>query len=277
MDQKMNRCLWVFTPPRMGRTLQSADWWSKPLGFDPLKITDQSPADLVECQLAFHPIFALSQSYPYNSYSYVKHFLSVFMQVLRYYENISISFPHGERAGCDVMPSSSGSRPSQSNVAAPFFFCPAGTALLEKIPRDICQVSSQFLSSRDRCSTGTFLVFLLPTGFARIGWSNQTSGSSSEAAIESSLRSIKMEDTKYLPELLAEKDSLDSSFTHAMKLISAGKGFALSAGRGSQVLAPPLGVRPRRLQRAGCCRLAAGCGGPEPSVGGVDGSTRCRR
>lgn len=32
-----------------------------------------------------------------------------------------------------------------------------------------------------------------------------------------------MEDTKYLPELLAEKDSLDSSFTHATKLISAGK------------------------------------------------------
>ncbi|PWA16417.1 hypothetical protein CCH79_00004607 [Gambusia affinis] len=32
-----------------------------------------------------------------------------------------------------------------------------------------------------------------------------------------------MEDTKYLPELLAEKDSLDSSFTHAMKLITAEK------------------------------------------------------
>lgn len=33
----------------------------------------------------------------------------------------------------------------------------------------------------------------------------------------------KMEnESKYLPELLAEKDSLDSSFTHAMKLISAG-------------------------------------------------------
>lgn len=32
-----------------------------------------------------------------------------------------------------------------------------------------------------------------------------------------------MEDTKYLPQLLAEKDSLDSSFTHAMKLITAGK------------------------------------------------------
>ncbi|XP_034051086.1 KH domain-containing, RNA-binding, signal transduction-associated protein 1a isoform X2 [Thalassophryne amazonica] len=30
-----------------------------------------------------------------------------------------------------------------------------------------------------------------------------------------------MADTKYLPELLAEKDSLDSSFTHAMKLITA--------------------------------------------------------
>lgn len=46
----------------------------------------------------------------------------------------------------------------------------------------------------------------------------------SESAIESSpaQKKIKMEDTKYLPELLAEKDSLDSSFTHAMKLISAG-------------------------------------------------------
>ncbi|KAL3049029.1 hypothetical protein OYC64_008496 [Pagothenia borchgrevinki] len=46
--------------------------------------------------------------------------------------------------------------------------------------------------------------------------------SSSEPAIESSpQKKIKMEDSKYLPELLAEKDSLDSSFTHAMKLISA--------------------------------------------------------
>uniref|UniRef100_A0A8C6WWJ0 KH domain containing, RNA binding, signal transduction associated 1a n=1 Tax=Neogobius melanostomus TaxID=47308 RepID=A0A8C6WWJ0_9GOBI len=35
------------------------------------------------------------------------------------------------------------------------------------------------------------------------------------------IKKIKMEDSKYLPELLAEKDSLDSSFTHAMKLISA--------------------------------------------------------
>lgn len=30
-------------------------------------------------------------------------------------------------------------------------------------------------------------------------------------------------DDKYLPELLAEKDSLDSSFTHAMKLLNAGE------------------------------------------------------
>lgn len=45
----------------------------------------------------------------------------------------------------------------------------------------------------------------------------------SESAIESTpQKNSKMEDTKYLPELLAEKDSLDSSFTHAMKLISAG-------------------------------------------------------
>lgn len=29
-------------------------------------------------------------------------------------------------------------------------------------------------------------------------------------------------ESKYLPELLAEKDSLDASFTHAMKLLTAG-------------------------------------------------------
>uniref|UniRef100_A0A3Q0SH95 KH domain-containing, RNA-binding, signal transduction-associated protein 1 n=1 Tax=Amphilophus citrinellus TaxID=61819 RepID=A0A3Q0SH95_AMPCI len=47
--------------------------------------------------------------------------------------------------------------------------------------------------------------------------------SNAEPTIESNPAEskIKMEDTKYLPELLAEKDSLDSSFTHAMKLISA--------------------------------------------------------
>lgn len=38
------------------------------------------------------------------------------------------------------------------------------------------------------------------------------------------LPKLKMEnDDKYLPELLAEKDSLDVSFTHAMKLLNAGK------------------------------------------------------
>lgn len=30
-------------------------------------------------------------------------------------------------------------------------------------------------------------------------------------------------ENKYLPQLLAERDSLDSSFIHAMKLLSAGK------------------------------------------------------
>ncbi|KAM9842418.1 KH domain-containing, RNA-binding, signal transduction-associated protein 1a isoform 1-T1 [Aulostomus maculatus] len=47
--------------------------------------------------------------------------------------------------------------------------------------------------------------------------------STSESAIEPTpaQKKSKMEDTKYLPELLAEKDSLDSSFTHAMKLITA--------------------------------------------------------
>ncbi len=30
-------------------------------------------------------------------------------------------------------------------------------------------------------------------------------------------------ENKYLPQLLAERDSLDASFTHAMKLISEGK------------------------------------------------------
>lgn len=41
---------------------------------------------------------------------------------------------------------------------------------------------------------------------------------------------------KYLPELLAEKDSLDSSFTHAMKLLNAGKVDSLfNSGRECEV------------------------------------------
>lgn len=40
-----------------------------------------------------------------------------------------------------------------------------------------------------------------------------------------------MEDSKYLPELLAEKDSLDSSFTHATKLISAGEVNTITCAR----------------------------------------------
>lgn len=42
---------------------------------------------------------------------------------------------------------------------------------------------------------------------------------------------------KYLPELLAEKDSLDSSFTHAMKLLNAGKvDSSFNAGRECEVV-----------------------------------------
>ncbi|KAK2106365.1 hypothetical protein P7K49_015879 [Saguinus oedipus] len=41
----------------------------------------------------------------------------------------------------------------------------------------------------------------------------------------SATASVKMEpENKYLPELMAEKDSLDPSFTHAMQLLTAGKG-----------------------------------------------------
>ena len=34
-------------------------------------------------------------------------------------------------------------------------------------------------------------------------------------------------DTKYLPELMAEKDSIDPSFVHAVRLISNGELFIL--------------------------------------------------
>lgn len=37
-------------------------------------------------------------------------------------------------------------------------------------------------------------------------------------------------ENKYLPQLLAERDSLDASFTHAMKLISAGKAVCENEG-----------------------------------------------
>ncbi|MGH0158927.1 UNVERIFIED_CONTAM: hypothetical protein FKN15_053655 [Acipenser sinensis] len=59
-------------------------------------------------------------------------------------------------------------------------------------------------------------------------------------------------ESKYLPELLAEKDSLDSSFTHAMKLISAGKlvlseGFRLNFNFVGKILGPQ-GNTIKRLQ-----------------------------
>ena len=36
---------------------------------------------------------------------------------------------------------------------------------------------------------------------------------------------------KYLPELMAEKDSLDPSFTHALRLVNQGEGASRPAGR----------------------------------------------
>lgn len=38
-------------------------------------------------------------------------------------------------------------------------------------------------------------------------------------------------DEKYLPELMAEKDSLDPSFTHALRLVNQGEGRRGTAGR----------------------------------------------
>lgn len=53
----------------------------------------------------------------------------------------------------------------------------------------------------------------------------------------SATASVKMEpENKYLPELMAEKDSLDPSFTHAMQLLTAGK-------RASRVLLGRPGTR----------------------------------
>lgn len=52
--------------------------------------------------------------------------------------------------------------------------------------------------------------------------SHMNAKNKNEAESSPALKKGKMDDSKYLPELLAEKDSLDSSFTHAMKLISAG-------------------------------------------------------
>lgn len=50
-------------------------------------------------------------------------------------------------------------RPSHSNVAAPFFFCPTGTAPIANIQGDIYRVNSQFLWGRDFCNTDNLLLF----------------------------------------------------------------------------------------------------------------------
>lgn len=44
-----------------------------------------------------------------------------------------------------------------------------------------------------------------------------------------------MEQEKYLPELMAEKDSLDPSFVHAMRLLAEGKTLPASPDAGSLV------------------------------------------
>lgn len=66
-------------------------------------------------------------------------------------------------------------------------------------------------------------------------------------------------ENKYLPELMAEKDSLDPSFTHAMQLLTAGKrascvplGRLATRGHGQQWLCsarfpPPRGQGCREL------------------------------
>lgn len=65
----------------------------------------------------------------------------------------------------------------------------------------------------------------------------------------SATAAAKMEpENKYLPELMAEKDSLDPSFTHAMQLLSVGKRVLAVGGRRFVPLAPaPSGPGQREL------------------------------
>jgi hypothetical protein len=53
-----------------------------------------------------------------------------------------------------------------------------------------------------------------------------------------------MEEEKYLPELMAEKDSLDPSFVHASRLLAEGRTASRRAGRWGDAavsgLSPPL-------------------------------------
>lgn len=57
-------------------------------------------------------------------------------------------------------------------------------------------------------------------------------------------------DEKYLPELMAEKDSLDPSFTHALRLVNQGEGRRGTAGRsGAPCPAVETGRSERRLPR----------------------------
>lgn len=78
---------------------------------------------------------------------------------------------------------------------------------------------------------------------------------------------------KYLPELMAEKDSLDPSFTHALRLVSqgearAGRPFAVARGRWG-----PLGAGREPAERRAARRRAGG-GWTETSgsLGGTKGA-----
>lgn len=51
---------------------------------------------------------------------------------------------------------------------------------------------------------------------------NRNNNNKGKTANNSSTNPSMENESKYLPELLAEKDSLDASFTHAMKLLAAG-------------------------------------------------------
>lgn len=66
-------------------------------------------------------------------------------------------------------------------------------------------------------------------------------------------------DEKYLPELMAEKDSLDPSFTHALRLVNQGEGRRGTARRGGAARLVP---RWRRAGVSGGCRGCSGGGSP---------------
>lgn len=74
---------------------------------------------------------------------------------------------------------------------------------------------------------------------------------------------------KYLPELMAEKDSLDPSFTHALRLVNQGRGARRPAAVGDPGAAGQgAGDREGRDRRA---RRERGAGWPSP-LGRLEGT-----